>query len=301
MDIAKRIGVSTHFMPSTWGEDIFNAIQKAHDAGFCTFEIVPSKDQGQIGWPFTHANIGIEPGELSAEDVEQLKEALSVFQTVTIHSPHVGLNIASTNRHVREASRRVYDNCLELAIALGAKTLTYHPGGNERAHQRPPREFIEYNVQYARSILPRAREHGIRLGYEVCARFDTMSQIIDGVGDGFGLNLDIGHALMGEYSDEWLERYCSHFRGRIVEVHMNGVNHYWGHFMEHQPPHMNNAIDYQATFERLKQDGFQGPIICEIQGNDLDQVMLHCREAKEMIVGIWNGTRRLQKRWNVPE
>ena len=82
---------------------------------------------------------------------------------------------------------------------------------------------------------------------------------------------------------------------------MNGVNHYWGHFMEHQPPHMNNAIDYQATFERLKQDGFQRPIICEIQGNDLDQVMQHCREAKEMIVGIWNGTRRLQKRWNVPE
>ena len=128
-----------------------------------------------------------------------------------------------------------------------------------------------------------------------------MSQIVDGVGEGFGLNLDIGHALMAEYSDEWLEKYCSHFRGRIVEVHMNGVNHYWGHFMEHQPPHMNNAIDYQATFERLKQDGFQRPIICEIQGNDLDQVMQHCREAKEMIVGIWNGTRRLQKRWNVPE
>lgn len=302
MHINEMIGTSTHFMPAVNNEDIFEAINKVSEAGFTGFEIVPSKDQGQIGWPKTWYNIGIEPNELTDEDIARLKESLKCFKWVTIHSPHVGLNICSTNRYVREISRKVYNNCLELAIKLGVKTVTFHPGENERPHQRPEKEAIQLNIEYGKQILPVAREHGINIGYEVVDYlFDEMCEIIDSIGEGFGLNLDIGHAAIGENSDDWLEKYCSHFKGRIVEVHMNGVNHYWGKFMEHQPPHLNNVIDYQATFERLKADEYNGPIVCEIQGNDLDQVIEHCLEAKEMIVGIWNNTRRLKKRWNVAE
>ena len=301
MDIAHRIGVTTHFMPAVNNEDIFKAINKFRNAGFAGFEIVPSKDQGQIGWPKTWYNIGIEPDDLTEKDIERLKEALGQFKFVTIHSPHVGFNLSGTNRYVREISKRIYNSCLELAIKLDVKIVTFHPGFNERPHQRPEKESIQFNIEYGKSILPLARLHGIKIGYEVCDTFEVMREIIDGIGEDFSLNLDIGHALMNENSDSWLEKYCSHFKGRIVEVHMNGVNHYWGQFMEHQPPHLNNAIDYQATFERLKADGFEGPVICEIQGNDLEQVIEHCQEAKEMIVGIWNGTRKLKKRWNVPE
>ncbi len=71
--------------------------------------------------------------------------------------------------------------------------------------------------------------------------------------------------------------------------------------MEHQPPHLNNTIDFQTTYERLKEIGYQGPIVCEIQGNDIHQVIEHCQESKEMIVGIWNGTRRLSQRWNIAD
>jgi len=60
-----------------------------------------------------------------------------------------------------------------------------------------------------------------------------------------------------------------------------------------------DAVDYQKVFERLREVSYKGPIICEMQGNDLEQMLLYSQEAKEMIVGIWNSTRKLRKRWKV--
>ena len=42
LPIQDRIGISTHFMPSTHREDIFDAISLVHEAGFKGFEIVPT-------------------------------------------------------------------------------------------------------------------------------------------------------------------------------------------------------------------------------------------------------------------
>lgn len=58
-------------------------------------------------------------------------------------------------------------------------------------------------------------------------------------------------------------------------------------------------IDFQRVYTRLRDDGYQGPIVCEIQGQDIAQVIRHCQEAKDMIRGIWQGTRTLSERWNV--
>ena len=300
MQVQDRIGISTHFMPSTHGEDIFDAVRLVAEAGFRGFEIVPTKDQAQIGWRYNHPNVGIEPLEMSGQQIEELKDALSVFEFVTVHSPHLGINIASTNRHVRAASERVYMSCLELAVRLGVQVVTFHPGGDTWGYVSAPEVRVGREIEMGCRILRFAQDHGLKVGYEVCASFEHMKRIVNGVGGEFGLNLDIGHALMGVGSDDWLELYASEFKGRIYEVHLNGVCHYWGGFMEHQPPHLNNAIDYQATFVRLRDDGYEGPFICEIQGNDLEQVIRHCQETKDMLCGIWRGELRLRERWNVP-
>jgi len=117
--------------------------------------------------------------------------------------------------------------------------------------------------------------------------------------EGWGINLDIGHAYMAGHTDANFARYLDRLGDRIAEVHMNGVNHYWGRYMEHQPVHLNNTIDYQTTFSRLAQLTYEGPIVCEIQGHDIAQVIRHCTEAREMIAGIWDGTRPLRERWNL--
>jgi len=38
LPIEDRIGISTHFLPSTHGEDTFDAIRMVHEAGFKGFD-----------------------------------------------------------------------------------------------------------------------------------------------------------------------------------------------------------------------------------------------------------------------
>ena len=64
---------------------------------------------------------------------------------------------------------------------------------------------------------------------------------------------------------------------------------------------MNNMIDFQGTYTMLKEIGYTGPIVCEIQGQDIAQVIRHCVESRDMIVGIWKEDRQLSERWNIPK
>ncbi len=301
--IEDRIGISTHFMPPTHGEDIFEAIRMVHSAGFKGFEIVPTLDQAQLGYPENQANVGIDLFEATPQEIARLKKALSVFDWVTVHSPHIGWNLCSTNRHLRRLTREYFDKCFELAIELKALTMTYHSGRETWGFIRTLEHIWQYNVDYAKHLIPRAKEMGVPVGFEITAStgsIDSLKYVCDRV-DGWGINLDIGHAYIYGRTDQGFFAYLDEFQGRIVEVHHNGINHYWGGYMEHQPPHLNNTIDFQRAYERLKEIDYQGPIICEIQGQDITQVIKHCQESKDMIVGIWNGSLKLSQRWNITE
>ncbi|MCJ7821602.1 MAG: sugar phosphate isomerase/epimerase, partial [Armatimonadetes bacterium] len=173
--------------------------------------------------------------------------------------------------------------------------LTFHMGGATSGFVRSPDTTRQHNLDYAQHAADLARKHGLSVGYEAGGLGD-LRFVSDRV-DGWGINLDIGHAHMAAGNDEGFFAYFDTFQDLIVEVHHNGVNHYWGRYMEHQPPHLNNTLDYQHTYERLRDDGYTGPIICEIQGQDIAQVIRHCQESKEMISGIWNGALSMKNRW----
>lgn len=299
VSIQERIGISTHFMPSTHGEDIYNAIRMVYNAGFKGIEIVPTLDQAQVGYPENYPNVGIDLFEATPEDIARLKEALAIFDWVTVHSPHLDWNLCSANRHLRQLTQQYFDKCFELAMELGALAMTYHGGQETSGFIRIQKDVWEYNVDYAKHLMPRAKEAGIPVGFEA-GSLDYLKYVCDCV-EGCGINLDIGHAYMNAGTDEGFFAYFDEFKDRIIEVHHNGVNHFWGGYMEHQPPHLNNTIDFQHTYERLREIEYQGPIVCEIQGQDIVQVIQHCQESKDMIVGIWNRTRRLSQRWNIPE
>ncbi len=296
--IADRIGISTHFLPSTHGEDIYDAIRLVHEAGFKGLEVVPSLDQAQLGFPFNYPNVGIDLFEASAAERARLKEALSVFDWVTVHSPHLDWNLCSANRHLRRLTRDYYDRCFDLAVELGAAAMTYHLGEPTSGFVRRPEELLGYNLDYARHLMPLAQERGIPVGFEA-GDLPILKYVADRV-PGWGINLDIGHAYMSAGDDAGFFAYLDEFGGRIAEVHQNGVNHYWGQYMEHQPLQLNNTIDYQRTYERLRDLGYAGPIVCELQGQDIAQVIQHCLQAKEMIAGIWEGSLKMAERWYRP-
>ena len=286
-------------MPSTHGEDIFRAIELVHGAGFRGFEIVPSLDQAQLGFPYSHPNVGIDLLDAEERDIDRLKDALSVFDWVTIHAPHTDWNIASPNRHLRRLTWKYYDTCLEFAARIGARAITYHGGAHTTGFIRKETDILDYSVEFARHVIERAKQLRIPIGFEA-GSLTFLKHVCDHV-DGWGINLDIGHAYMSAGTDDGFFAYLDQLGARTVEIHHNGINHYWGRYMEHQPPHMNNTIDFQRTYTTLKEIGYAGPIVCEIQGHDIEQVIRHCLESKEMIVGIWRGDRQLSQRWNVPK
>ena len=298
LPIEHRIGISTHFLPSAHGEDIYDAIRMVHQAGFAGFELVPTLDQAQLGYPENYPNVGIDLFDASDADLDRLADALRVFQWTTVHSPHLDWNLASANRHFRRLTWHYYDKCIELAARLNSAAITFHMGGATWGFQRSDHVMWQHNLEYAQHAIELARPHNLPIGYEA-GGLDLLKFVCDRV-EGWGINLDIGHAHMAAGTDEAYLKFFSEFKGRIAEIHHNGVNHYWGRYMEHQPPQLNNMIDFQRTYERLRDDRYPGTIVCEIQGQDITQVIRHCRQSKDMISGIWNGTLTMGDRWYDP-
>lgn len=295
LPIERRIGVSTHFMPSIHGEDLFDGIEAARAAGFAGFELVPSEDQGQMGFPHNAFDVGVDLLDASDGTLDRLREALSAFDWVTVHAPHLDWNLSSANRHLRRLTWQYYDRCFDFALEIGAVAVTYHSGGATWGFIRPGEDAYRYGLEYAEHLMEKARAHNMPVGFEA-GGLDLLKHVCDRV-EGWGINLDIGHAYMSARSDEGFSAYLDELGDKIVEIHHNGVCHYWNGFAEHLPVQLNNTIDYQRTYDRLKALEYGGPIICEIMGPDLAEVMRNCRQAKEMIVGLWNGTVRLEQRW----
>ncbi len=296
--IVNRIGISTHFLPSTHGEDILKAAEMVAEAGFAGFEIVPSDDQAQLGFPQNYANVGIDLWDAPASLRNELRERLKAFEWVTIHAPHLDWNLSSANRHLRKMTRDYFDSCLEYAIEIGASAMTYHLGYRTVGYIRQACEIVNYSIEYAAHAVERAKQAGMPVGFEA-GDLNSLRQVCNAV-PGWGIHLDIGHAYMYAGTDAGFQAYIDELGDKIVEVHQNGVNQYWGHYMEHQPPHLNNTIDYYATYRRLKEIGYSGPIVCEIQGQDIAQVIEHCQESKRLITAIWQDDFKPENRWSLP-
>jgi len=290
MKIEDFIGASTHFMPMTYGETLEEAIKMLEKADIRAFELVPVKYQAQIGWPYNIPNIGLWFREMGPREIAKLKDLLSTFKVVTIHGQHLDVNIASCNVGIREESIRQYMECLELARKLDVSVVTFHMGRQTPGFIRSEEEILKYEVEFAEKAINYAKEHGLKVGYETGSvkRLDIVLEKFK-PGD-FWVNVDLGHTAMQRVD---LLQVIERWKDRIVEVHFNGVVHYWGGFMEHQCVWLNNVIDYRKVIPKLRDVGFVGPIICEIQGNDIEQHIERVLEAKELITFLWNRDKEL--------
>jgi len=94
--------------------------------------IVSTLDQAQIGYPENYPNVGIDLFEANSSDIARLKEALSVFKWVTVHSPHLDWNLASANRHLRRLTAEYFDRCFEFAVEKREKDPRMGLGSEER-------------------------------------------------------------------------------------------------------------------------------------------------------------------------
>jgi len=292
VDIEKQFAMSTHFLPSTRGETLFDAIKLVHQAGFSGFELVPADYQGNMGFPYTKLNVGLWPRDFSSSQRKELKDALKVFDFVTLHVHLIGSNIAGINPGLREESVRQYIECIELATDLNIKIVTFHAGGATRGVMTDPEIIIQHNINFGKKAVSYAEKYDLLMGYEVAGtgHYERLKREIQGVDHpSFGINYDMGHAHWAYPEDPSI--FLDDFKDRIIEVHVNSVNRQYFGDNEHQPIERNNVLDYHKIFGKLKVQRYKGPYILELQAIDIPKAIDVCLRAREFICKLYREIR----------
>ncbi len=284
--LEERLGVSSLWMPDN-GETLWETIDLAYGLNFRSIEIVPADFQGNSGYPTTRFSVGLNLDRTLPSERDRLAKAVSRFTVCNVHSMHRGLNIASRNPGIRLESQRQYLQCAQLAIDIGARSVTFHPGHPETEEQIGDEKYlVKQNISFGKKVAEFAEKNDLLCGFENL-RFPSLSQmqqILEGIGSQrFGLHLDVGHAWLTSERNPmtWLE----HFGHNLVAIHMHGTYHRPDRgFENHQALELDDCTDFAGLMSTLTRLEFQGPIIFEILARDIQQYLELCRRGKAILM-----------------
>lgn len=269
-----RIGVTTGFMQSDSETDtLWDALDMACVAGFKAIEITPSDCNGHSGWPRTRFCVGFNLDSISARERDRLAASVSRFPTRAVHAISCDLNIASRNRGIARESLRQYMQCAQLAVDIGARTVTFHAGhASSSARVGDGRFEIERNVEFGKEMAEFCEQHDLVAGFENGGSYPplaAMCEIIEQIGSPrFGFHLDTGHAWLGDTKDP--AKWARELSGHVVALHVHGTFHRPDRtFENHMGLELDDCTDFPALFEELDGGGFDGPIILELIARDI--------------------------------
>ncbi|MBM4043921.1 MAG: sugar phosphate isomerase/epimerase [Planctomycetes bacterium] len=289
--IEAKIGVSTIVLYERPEWDMMKAIEEVSKAGFKGFEIHLDDFHGCIGDPWMIRFPGVWPRTCSASFRRELKDALKVFETVTLHGTCFEVNIAAENPGLREEGVRQYVEALEFAAELGIPTVTFHMGGPAHILCDPEKVYAR-NLEFAKRATAFAEKHGLSIGYENGGSIDLFKRYIKDVNSpAFGLLWDIGHATMHKGGNTGVAlRWAEAFRGQMVEIHAHNVLGWTANMsiLDHHGFEEGTFLDMRAIFRKVKQIGYDRPIIFEILGPRAHPALDKCKRAKEIILDVWD-------------
>lgn len=275
-DFGRQVGISTLALQDM---PLAQAIERAFGGGFRVFELVPRLYGG--------------PERFDAQARRTLRAELARFDRVTVHTSGPSLpdgrkvNIASPDSSCRRESFEHYLEHIRLALDLGAEAATLHPGRSEEGTSSA--QVRAANLAFARRAIEEAGEEDLRMGYEY---FDL--ELTREIGHPrFGLLFDVGHAALALERDitpgilEWMEELFPH----IVQFHVHGVRLLeGGDKQDHLPLHANNAIDYAQVIQAMKEQGFAGPVVFEIENSDKVENLGNSILGREELLSIWESS-----------
>ena len=286
--IENRIGVTTF---AFYHMDIFEIADLLAENGF-GMEVHLNDFDYEIGNPRPLIQGGVFPRTFGEEGRRKLKEYVRKLPFVTVHGTPFDLNIAANNPGIREESIRQYEEAMDLARELGSEVCTYHPG-RPSSTITPHDVILRRHIDFAKRIVQRAEKYNIRTGLENGNNLNFFLRIIEEVSSPYwGHLLDIAHAVMGVLGDtrtvlSWIEKLGV---DRIVEIHAHNLLAWSavpGGMIDHLPFEDGTCLDMDAIFGKLRDEGYQGPIVLEIVQNTNEKVLEACRRAREIICRIW--------------
>ena len=158
---------------------------------------------------------------------------------------------------------------IEISAVLGIKNLVYHPGGVPGMKRM---EYYDFNVSYARELLPTLEKTGVSLLLENVGRWDEpyrchnageMLELIDAVDHPlYGACLDTGHLSLADGQQyEMIKGLGKHLKGLHVQDNFGSLpvastNRMWRQDL-HLPPLMGR-VNFDEVLKALIEVGYEG-------------------------------------------
>ena len=186
---------------------------------------------------------------------------------IYIHAPYV-INVASTNNRIRSPSRKLLDQQLKAAAAIGAKGLIVH-GGHVIGAVEPTDGVANWvkAVQQIERPLPLLIENTAGGNGAMARSLESIARLWDAVSDAaadggeVGFCLDTCHAnSAGIDLADAVDRVKA-ITGRIDLVHCNNSRDEFGSGADRHANFDSGTIDPQALLDVVRAAG--APVVCE--------------------------------------
>ncbi|MDD1674156.1 MAG: sugar phosphate isomerase/epimerase [Methanomicrobiales archaeon] len=211
---------------------------------------------------------------LNGLPVQDLAMALREFPAlcpIALHAPVLDLNPCSINPQVADLTLAYVKKTMEIAVQVGAGTVTVHPG-KRTAHREPSR----YDFQRFDLLMDLLRDYSRTCRARICienmppainsllSRPSDVRELLDRE-PWLWLTLDTAHALAGSERD--LEMYWEDAGNRIANIHLSGTRDGIQHL-----PVTGDAV-LARFLSRIGAQGYEGLVTLEIEDMNLSHTL----------------------------
>jgi len=198
---------------------------------------------------------------------------------VTLHAPFVDLSAGSTDPAIRAATRRRFDDLMELVPLFRPRTVVAHAGYDWQRYEYFRKIWLDHSVRFWGDVAERLNRAGSRLMLENVYehRPDEILELFERLrAPGVGLCLDCGHltAFGRAPLEEWL-KVLGDFIGQL-HLHDNGGK---------KDDHLamgRGLIDFRPLFAYLQARRSRPPVVT-LEVHRLDDIW----ESLEYLERLW--------------
>ncbi len=154
-------------------------------------------------------------------DLEQMKDCAAQLAAqglaTTVHAPFNGFNPGSPKKRLRKTAHQMCQQSLQLAEALGARCMVFHPGIPHQASQKVQNTWLETALEFWPQYIEQAQQLDLVLTVEnIYERSpELFRKLFTELGsDHFGHCFDVGHwNIFAEDSlADWFDQTAAHIK-----------------------------------------------------------------------------------------
>ncbi len=221
--------------------------------GDVTPEVLTRLEKAEVGVELSYFSY---PSTLEAPDlaqkIEAYQEMLRDFsQPITMHGAFYDLSITARDPKILDVTRFRLNQSLDIALQLGIKKLVFHTNYNHSKRPGYKAHWIQKQVDFWKTFIPKIEEHGLILHLENTQEEDYsfIGGILDGLNHpNFKTCYDTGHShcFTKEQNQplSWINGYQEHLA--YIHLHSNDGS------IDQHVAFTKGSVNFEGFFEAVR-------------------------------------------------